>query len=146
MLWDLSSGGEFSFFVDILALYWCLYYPMSEYVTLLILAMMTASTIAAGSRLNTENSFEFCYWNEFNQMRFTFECMWNVGAVICHHCFSWLSHLDHLKIHCKYQIQKWMVRNAECNRLGRAVLFLEWNQEVLSWGRQCAEWRGGYSR
>ena len=65
---------------------------MSEYVTLLILAMMTGFTMAAGSRLNTENSFEFCSWNVFNQTRYTFECVRDVGAVICHHGFSWLSY------------------------------------------------------
>ncbi|XP_014397768.1 PREDICTED: uncharacterized protein LOC106726634 [Myotis brandtii] len=47
-----------------------LYYLTSEYEALLTSAMMI---VAAGSRLNAENSFEFYCWNEFNQMRFTFE-------------------------------------------------------------------------
>ena len=89
---ELNSWGEFSFFVDILSASWCLYYLMSEYATLLILAMMTGFTMAAGSRLNTENSFEFCYWNMFNQMRYTFECVRVVGAAIRHHGFSRLSY------------------------------------------------------
>ena len=49
------------------------YYLMSEYVALLISAMKTGFIVAAASRLNNENSFEFYYWNEFSQMRFTFK-------------------------------------------------------------------------
>lgn len=48
---------------------------MSEYAALLILAMKTGFTVAAAFRLNPENSFEFCYWNGFNPMRFTFKNM-----------------------------------------------------------------------
>lgn len=44
---------------------------MSAYAALLILAMKTGFTVAAAFGLNTENPFEFCYWNGFNPVRFT---------------------------------------------------------------------------
>lgn len=70
---------------------------MCEYGALLTSAVMTEFTMAAGSRLNTENSFEYYYWNEFNQMWFTFLC--DRGAAICHHYLSWSSCLGYLKMY-----------------------------------------------
>lgn len=105
-----------------------LYYPMSEYVALSILGMKAGFTVAAASRLNTENSSEFYYWNEFNQTRFTFKYVWNAGVIICHHGFPWCSYLNDLKIHFEYQIQKCMVLNGECSWLGGSTPFLEWSQ------------------
>ena len=92
---------------------------MSEYRALSILGMKPGFTVAAASRLNTENSSEFYYWNEFNQMRFTFKYVWNAGMIICHHGFSWCSNQNVLKIYFEYQIQK-------CNGF-------EWRAQLARW-------------
>lgn len=84
VLWEQIAEVAFIFGRHSEATTRYLYYLMSEYVALLILAMTAGFTVAADSRFDAG----FYCWNEFNQMRFTFRYVGNSGASLGFHIWT----------------------------------------------------------